>query len=242
MHTSRLIALPLSFFVISGCSSIRHYTSPDEDNLLSGAGSIVVKKSTNGNTKNAEAYELIDINDLLTTYNLDSLQTIATDQSKNTEEYKYKRNDLQDRLISASNQRCGTYLRILTSSKSQTQMSWGSLATLLSGAASVTTPVSAAKALAAGSTVSNAVLSMYNEAYFNNSTVNIISAGITRQRALLLSNIDKKRKAPLSEYPVNRAIADAIAYHSACNIISGLETAAAATKNATAAQIEPALE
>jgi hypothetical protein len=121
-------------------------------------------------------------------------------------------------------------------------MGWGGLATFLSGAASVATPASAAKALAAGSTVSNAFLSLYNEAYFNNLTMNVISAGISKQREGILANITSQRDDALSKYPVNRAIADALAYHSACNIISGLEAAAAATKNAAAKDIAPALK
>lgn len=147
---------------------------------------------------------------------------------------------MQDRLIAASNQRCATYLRELTSSKSQTQMAWGGLATLLSGAAAVTSPVAVAKALAAGSTVSSGILSKYNEAYFSNLTLQVISTGIAKQREAVLVNIQAQRKSSLVEYPVNRAIADALTYHATCNVVTGLETAAAATKNAQAKEVAKA--
>ncbi|WP_327079701.1 hypothetical protein [Polaromonas sp. CG_9.5] len=223
----------VSAVALTGCSTLRHYTTPDEDNLLSGAGSLMVDKTS----KTAEKFEQIDIGDLLKHYGLDNPELVST--SAEMTKFQYLRNDLQDRIIAASNQRCGTFLRVLVSSKSQTQMGWSGFATLLSGAASIATPVSAAKALAAGSTVSNAFLSLYNEAYFNNLTVNVISAGISKQREGLLQYMTKEREKPLLQYPVNRAIADALTYHSACNIITGLEAAATATKSPLTANIAP---
>lgn len=235
MHQIFKIMLLVVPAILTGCSTVRHYTTPDEDNLLSGAGSLMVNKSS-GKAKN---FEQIDIDDLLIQYGLQSPISVSADQSAKTAEFQYRRNDLQDRIIAASNQRCGTFLRVLVSSKSQTQMGWGAFATLLSGAASVATPASAARALAAGSTVSNAYLSLYNEAYFNNLTVNVISAGISKQREGLLQYMTVERAKSLSNYPVNRAIADALTYHSACNIITGLEAAATATKSSTTANIAP---
>ena len=235
MRALRLLVACLFFIGVTGCSAIRSYTMPEEENLLSGAGSIVIKSTGTGKQDRAEGYELVHIDQLLKDYVLDDVAAV----SKNTdqESFKYRRNDLQDRLIAASNQRCATYLRVLTASKSQTQMGWSGLATLLSGAAAVTTPAAAAKVLAAGSTVSNGLLSQFNEAYFSNLTVQVISSGIAKQREAALVNIQSQRNASLVDYPVNRAVADALNYHAMCNLVTGLETAAAATKNATAADL-----
>lgn len=211
---------------------------PEESNLLSGAGSIVHTEKS----KKAEDFELLDMDQLLKTYGFEDPQTVSRQLSDKADELQYRRNDLQDRIIAASNQRCGTFLRILTSSKSQTQMGWGGLATLLSGAASVTNPASAAKILAAGSTVSNSFLNLYNEAYFNNLTVSVISSGIAKYREGILTQITDQRQGTLSDYPVNRAIADALTYHSACNIITGLEAAATATKSASTVSVAPAIK
>jgi hypothetical protein len=41
----------------------------------------------------------------------------------------------------------------------------------------------------------------------------------------------------MKDYPVNRAIADALSYHAACNIVSGLEAAASATNAADAMKV-----
>ncbi len=235
MCTVKLVIAFLAFIGVTGCGAFRSYTMPEEENLLSGAGSIVVKSSGSNEQGRAENYELVHIDQLLQTYGLDDIAAVSG--NTNQDSFKYRRNDLQDRLIAASNQRCATYLRVLTASKSQTQMGWSGLATLLSGAAAVTTPAAAAKVLAAGSTVSNGLLSQFNEAYFSNLTVQVISTGITKQREAALVNIQSQRNASLVDYPVNRAVADALNYHAMCNLVTGLETAAAATKNATAADL-----
>lgn len=237
MYIMRILSVLSFVFLMVGCSSIRHYTAPDDENLLSGAGSVAVGKKADGSAKDStEAFEMVDIDKLLKAYGFENPDAVSK-QLASIEEWKYKRNDLQDRLLAASNQRCGAYLRMLTSSKSQTQMGWSGLSLFLSSAASVTSPASAVKILSAGSAVSTGFLSLYNEAYFNNMTINIISTGIAKQREGLLSQITAQRREPLSEYPVNRAIADALVYHSACSIIAGLDAAAAATQEAAAEKI-----
>jgi uncharacterized protein YceK len=225
----------LNFILLTGCGSIRRATMPDEENLLSGAGSVMV-----GSTKGeASEFEQIDMDKLLTKYGfLDPTSgEFVSDAKVPQGQLQYRRNDLQDRIIAASNQRCAAYLRVLISSKAQTQMGWGGLATLLSGAATVTSPVAAAKVLSAGSTISNSYVSLYNEAYFNSLSINVISAGIAKHREGLLQFMNSERKKEMKDYPVNRAIADALSYHAACNIVSGLEAAAAATNAADAVKV-----
>jgi len=232
---SPIILFLMTCILFTGCSSIRRATMPDEENLLSGAGSVIVgpKKGE------ASEFEQIDIDKLLTNYGFKEPKSDAyiNDPTASQAQLKYRRNDLQDRIIAASNQRCGAYLRVLVSSKSQTQMGWGGLATLLSGAATVTTPAAAAKVLSAGSTISNSYLSLYNEAYFNSLSINVISAGIAKHREGLLQYMGGERSKEMNEYPVNRAIADALSYHAACNIVTGLEAAANATNAADAVKV-----
>ena len=231
MNKFKCLTLCFLFFCISACSTIRSSIMPEEDNLMSGAGSIAVSDSK------AKQFEQLDVSALKNDYGLTSPKDIKA-ADINADTFKYKRNELQDRIIAASNQRCGMYLRVLTTSKAQTQLGWGILATMLSGAASVVTHTASAQAFAAGSTVSSGILSQYNEAYFNNLALNVISSGISKQREGLILQINKKRNQNLIEYPVNRAIADALSYHAACNIVTGLETAAVATRAANA-ELDP---
>lgn len=225
------IILVLSLVVVLfGCSAIRKYTTPEDTNLLSGSGSIMKDSTENG-------FENIELTKLLKTYGLSNPQIVSSEQSSKVDEYMYRRNDLQERLISASNQKCGAYVRTIISSKSQATTGWTSVSLLLSGAASVVSHAYTASALAAGSTVSTGVLSTYNEAYFNNLAISVITAGIDKKRESILANMKDKKTQPLSTYSVNAAISDAIAYHSACNIVAGMETASKALKDADITEI-----
>lgn len=215
MRVATFVILAL---LLSGCAEIREYTMRPEKNLLSGAG-IIMKQ---GNA------EQIDVDALIREMKLGDEQTIGAQPG--LEILKYRRNELQSKLIAASNQRCGLYLREITSAKAQTNMAWGSLSILLSGAASVVSHAETARALAAGAAVATGTNAIYDQAYFNNLAVGVISGGIAKQREGILIQINNKSTLDLVKYPVNRAVADALQYHSACNIISGLETAAIATK------------
>jgi hypothetical protein len=240
MSKMKLLALLVASMLVAGCSSLRSITMPDEENLLSGAGSLLI----GGDGKKAEGFEQINLDQLLETYGLNDVKVVANAAPGDKAKFEYLRNDLQDRIIAASNQKCAAFIRMLVSSKAQTNMAWGNLATLLSGAASVTTPGSAARVLSAGSTLSSGILARYDQAYFNNLALNVVSSGISRQRDGILRQIHVSRAESMSAYPVNRAVADALNYHAACNIVSGLETAAAATGASvdlpTASTVKPA--
>ena len=240
MNGRRILALALTaVLALTGCSSIRKITTPEDENLLSGAGSIMKSSTSGTGNVSTDGFEEIDLQILLTKYGLADPTQVASQQAAKVDEYKYRRNDLQERLITASNQRCSAYIRTIVSSKSQTQMGWTGLATLLSGAAAVIPNALTAKAFAAGSTVSTGLLSTYNEAYFNNLAVTVVSSGISKQRESILASISTSQTKPLSEYPINAAIADALAYHAACNIVSGMEAAAKATSGADKTRFSP---
>ena len=112
MKTIKPILLALmACIVLTGCSSIRRVTMPDEENLLSGAGSVMV-----GPTKDtASEFEQINIDKLLETYGFKNPKSgeYINDAAATKVQLQYRRNDLQDRIIAASNQRCGAYLRVL---------------------------------------------------------------------------------------------------------------------------------
>lgn len=150
MKTNKTHALAvIALLALSGCSSIRKVTTPDDENLLSGAGSIMKSSVTEGGKASTEGFEEIDLQVLLKKYGLENpIEVSGKQQGVTSEEYKYRRNDLQERLINASNQRCSAYIRTIVSSKSQTQMGWTGLSTLLSGAAAVVPHALTAKALA----------------------------------------------------------------------------------------------
>lgn len=255
--SSPITILSLSILA-SGCTYIRDITMPPDQNLLSGAGSLMMISpsssdknnpqnvsnsfSLNRNSKDIKNFEQIDVTNLFKDYGLNDLNTITRSENLKSDAYRYRRNEMQNRIIAASNQRCGMYIRTLVSVKAQSNTIWGGMAALLSGAASVVTPASLAKSLAAGSTFSNATLNNYNEGYFNNLTVNIIASGITNKRKEIMNEITTKQKSNLVDYTPNMAIADAAAYHASCNILAGLEAAAMASATKAKQNTEEAVE
>ena len=184
-----------------------------------------MKSSPSGGQKiSTDGFEEIDLEALLIFYGLDK-PTEINQQALGSNEYQYRRNDLQGRLINASNQRCSAYIRTIVSSQSQARLGWTGLAALLTGASSVVQHAQTASALAAGGTFSIGMFNAYNEAYFNNLALTVISSGISRKRENIMSDIAEKQTEPLHMYPVNAAISDALTYHAACNVVSGMEEA-----------------
>jgi uncharacterized protein YceK len=232
----RFIAVAICV-ALGGCSTIREAYVGEDSNTLSGAGSIVTKPSKRTLNSDTEQFELVDIEMLLKQYGFDDPKTLEMDTKDESKSFKYRRNDLQQQIIAASNQKCGTYIRRIVESKANTKTFWSSLGLLFSGAASVVGHAATAKVFAASSTAVTGVESTFNEARFSNLAVNIIATGIAKRREAILSGITGKADSSLVSYPVSAAVADAVAYHSACNIVSGLETAAEATKLANVSNV-----
>ena len=215
----------------------------DGDNLI-GSGPIIASKvGSDGTTLSNDSLESIDLTALYGSYGFaDPKVTAAGISNKDNEaKDKYLRNDMQDKLLAASNQRCAAYIRMLVASKSNAEFTWSGIATLLSGASSVVTPVSIKNALGAGATVMNGESALYDKSYFNSLAIDTVTSGIVKQREGILQQITQERDGDLSKYPVNRAVADALLYHAACNVVTGLQTAAGAVKSVdTTAPTAPA--
>jgi hypothetical protein len=142
------------------------------------------------------------------------------------------RNGLQDRIIAASNQRCGEYKDFLKRFDSESNITLGWLATATAGAGAVTTPASAARVLSGIAAVLSGWRAEVNEAYLNKLTVQVVTNGIEGKRNDILTAISKRQKESLVDYSLQRAIADAATYHHNCSLISGLEHAALSIERA----------
>ena len=143
---------------------------PQNKNMISGAAAIMVM----ANDGQIDVQGQIDT--LVREMNATNLA------APNDEIIKYKRNELQSRIVMVSNQKCGLYLREIAAANSQSNMAWGSFSLLFSGAASVNPHAQTAKAFAAASTVATGANALYEQAYFNNLAVNVIAAGIAMAR------------------------------------------------------------
>lgn len=228
---SFIFAVIIMNFLI-GCSTIREKVAPEDKNSLSGAGSII---STQKNSN----FEDINLEALLTQYGLNDPNIIASEYNVagNKDSYEYKRNDIQERIITASNQKCGAYLRTLSTSKATTKTLWTSFSLLLSGAAAVIPHTATAQAFAAGSTASTGILNTYNEAYFNNLAITVIESGIAKKRLGIYKKIEENREKDMKNYTIHGAISDALVYHAACNMVSGMEAASKALQEVSADKV-----
>ena len=141
------------------------------------------------------------------------------------DDQKRRRNQIQDSIIMASNQRCNLYFTYMQRIDSETGFYLGSLATLLGGLGSIFTDADVARTLAGAAGITSGINAHRDLEYFRNLTVNVITEGINKRRGNQFSEMQERWNDELQEYTVEAAIADAIQYHGSCSILAGLEEA-----------------
>ena len=149
-----------------------------------------------------------------------------------------RRNEIQDRLIAASNQRCSVYKNYLRRIESNTGFWLGSLTTVFGGVGAIVTDTDIARTFSGLAGISSGVSSEFTKNFFESVASNIITPGIDERRDEILGEIDKHREgsdqkpATIEQYTVERAIADAASYHGACSLNEGLAKAGDLVKQA----------
>jgi hypothetical protein len=134
----------------------------------------------------------------------------------------YERNSIQERVVWASNQRCGEFKRQLKELQAETSLTLGILATALGGAGAIFTSPGTSRALSGGAGVTSGANAETQSALFNKLAVHVIAQGIDARRDQLYKEIRKRQGETLVAYPLEAAIADAVNYHAACGSIEGL--------------------
>jgi len=147
---------------------------------------------------------------------------------KNPIDQKIRRNRIQERILSASVQRCGEYKNFLKQFDAGSNTFLGSLTTTLAGAGAIFTSVSTVRALSGSAAIISGVQSEFNENYFSGKTIQMLTHGFDSKRDELYERMLINSNQSLSRYPVEAAIKDAIVYHASCSLITGLEQAAMA--------------
>lgn len=138
-----------------------------------------------------------------------------------------RRNRLQDRLLAASEQRCGIYKHYLRRVESMQSTYSGVITTVLGGAGAIAQSVSGAQALSALAAISSGVGAELKQGMFANLAADVISAGIDERRKELRQEIAQKR-APnpgIQSYTMEAALEDVARYHESCGAIAGLAKA-----------------
>ena len=143
---------------------------------------------------------------------------------------KRLRNQIQERILAASNQACGEFKRELKKFDARWNFVLGSATTALAGAGAIFT--GAAAALSGSAAIVSGVRAELNEDYFHTLTIQVITNGFETRRKELYRDILKARNDSSTDYPVQRAIKDAILYHESCSLVAGLEHAALSIERA----------
>ncbi len=136
------------------------------------------------------------------------------------------RNQIQDEILRASEQRCTVYKSYIRRTQSTSNFLFGSLATILGGLGAVFTDANVARSLAGSAGIMSGIGAEYQQAYFSNLATEVIIDGIETRRQRIRDTIaSKRRNASLKVYTVQAAILDAVRYHGACTIVEGLREA-----------------
>ena len=132
------------------------------------------------------------------------------------------RNTFVARTLIVSDDICLTHKAEIQAMSNSLNLTFGSLTTLFSGAASVIDSTTTAQIMSAVATASNSSRSLVNAEVYQQSLAVTILGAIDANRTELRTKITSKFGQPLAGYPVELAVADLVQYHEACSFISGL--------------------
>lgn len=133
------------------------------------------------------------------------------------------RNQLQERLLGASNERCHEYQQYMQNVNSGSNFALGFLTTAAGAAGAIVTG-GASQILAGTAAAASGTRAEFNQDYFYDITVSTIFEGINSRRASTYEKIKKDRQnESFSDYSIETAVKDAISYHSECSLITGVQ-------------------
>lgn len=139
-----------------------------------------------------------------------------------------RRNEIQDEMMAASQQRCNLYEQYLRRVRSHSDFLFGAAATILSGAGALATGI-AGQILSGTGSITSGVGAEFDRDLFSSVTTQVIIPAIEVRRDEIKKEIVKERdNKDLEAYTITAALQDAIRYHGACTLDTGLKTAAKA--------------
>jgi len=202
-----------------------------------------------------KVFEAIDVAGLLNkyapnSYKKDNSQYLLTESSKiirleNALDYYNKqmqsdeytsaqktlsRNALQERILTASTQRCNAFKGNLQRMYSRTNFGLGLATTIAGTAGAIVNPVVAGYWSGASAIFSGA-RSEFNQGMMSNLAAYVIIDGIDKRRGEVYSQIQKNGQSKhYEDYPVEAAIKDALYFHGLCSITAGFQEASDSIK------------
>lgn len=173
----------------------------------------------------ANAKEGIKWEDLSEQEKLDMAFEAFYHESYAVKDSKRRRNQVQERILAASNNRCNLYKAYMKNLNTRTHFLLGATTTILGGAGAIVGGA-AARTYAGAAGVVSGTRSEFDQAYYSKKAFGLVAAGIDDRREQLHEKMKEKRGDEVDVYTVEEAVSDAIRYHGACSIDSGLDEAA----------------
>ncbi len=137
---------------------------------------------------------------------------------------QFRRNAVQERVLAASDQRCNLYKTMLSQSSTRANFILGSATTILAGAGAIVTG-GAVNALSASAAATSGIKAEYNQSYFHDLNISVITKGIDVRRKDIYDEIKVRQGDGYELYNVQAAIRHAIKFHGACSMVEGISTA-----------------
>lgn len=139
------------------------------------------------------------------------------------EKQKAKRNQIQERLLGASNQLCHQYQQYMQNVNSTGNFALGFLTTATAAAGALVTG-GTSQILAGTAAAASGTRAEFNQDYFYDVTVATIFEGIESRRDASYDKIKKDRQSEsIADYSIETAVKDAIAYHTECSLVAGVQ-------------------
>lgn len=139
---------------------------------------------------------------------------------------KRRRNAIQERVLQVSDQYCNVFETYLQRLRSKINFSLGSLATITGVAGGIVTGIDGSRLLSGLSGISSGIRAEFNQQYFLNLAMPVITKGIESRRTEIYRDIILHGQSlSYEKYEIEAAIKDAIKYHGACSITTAFETA-----------------
>lgn len=136
---------------------------------------------------------------------------------------RMRRNRIQDRVVYASNLSCHEYLENLRLLRSDSQAAFAALRFAVEAAGAIFG--NAAQVLSAVAAGLGGLDGATDKAYYNELAIGVIIEGIETARAQHTVEIKKRQSESIVSYTLETALADAVKYHTACSLRSGLRQA-----------------
>ena len=136
-----------------------------------------------------------------------------------------QRNLVQNRLFAASERRCGRFFQYLKKDSSDMNFRFAAATGFLSTAAALVPGMRAAQNLSGLSAFGSGLRAEYNNEYYANLAISVITRGIEEKRNEMRAQLQNKQRMDYGSYDIAAAVADAVKYDSSCNIVNGLELA-----------------